>query len=564
MPPGRCASMWRLLQARLPARARAAALRLLAGAAGGAARRAAGPVAEAAGRGRARGRPARCWCRRGRPRRCRPRPRWFLQRGRASRVQRRFRDRVTIALESHVARLQASVATIAHQERPEYLDRLSVLRDQVFVLDHMYMSRVLHLRLDPAPGRGRRPADVDPSRAAGLLAAVRRCPTVLTSTWRPGVERTAEERGAPDEPAGPAPVRDRHHGAARQGGAGHRHRPAPGAPSGARPGSAGTGRVAAARWGSAAWHIVGLGGLRRRATSARSCFVASGLDGGRGGRAAGARRRRAALGLHRRHRRRDRLPARHLAGRRRGGWPGSRTTPRRSTATADQPAPAAAAPTASASSTCRSPTPAPSGSCSTTSTSRCPRRGRRDRRRERRRQDDARQAARASCTSRRRAGSWSTASPLARMPRGRVALAAGRRVPGLLPLRAAGRSSPSASATCRASTTSRPSPPPSAGPAPTTSSRACRTASTPSSGRPGPSGVEVSFGQWQKLALARGFMRDEPLLLVLDEPTAALDAETEHALFERYAAARPRQRRRRPAASRSSSRTASAPCAWPT
>jgi ATP-binding cassette subfamily B protein len=47
----------------------------------------------------------------------------------------------------------------------------------------------------------------------------------------------------------------------------------------------------------------------------------------------------------------------------------------------------------------------------------------------------------------------------------------------------------------------------------------------------------LSFGQWQKLALARGFMRDEPLLLVLDEPTAALDAETEHALFERYAAA---------------------------
>ena len=51
-----------------------------------------------------------------------------------------------------------------------------------------------------------------------------------------------------------------------------------------------------------------------------------------------------------------------------------------------------------------------------------------------------------------------------------------------------------------------------------------------------PDGVEVSFGQWQKLALARGFMRDDPLLLVLDEPTAALDAETEHALFERYAA----------------------------
>ena len=52
-----------------------------------------------------------------------------------------------------------------------------------------------------------------------------------------------------------------------------------------------------------------------------------------------------------------------------------------------------------------------------------------------------------------------------------------------------------------------------------------------------PGGVEVSFGQWQKLALGRGFMRDDPVILVLDEPTAALDAETEHALFERYAAA---------------------------
>jgi ATP-binding cassette subfamily B protein len=51
-----------------------------------------------------------------------------------------------------------------------------------------------------------------------------------------------------------------------------------------------------------------------------------------------------------------------------------------------------------------------------------------------------------------------------------------------------------------------------------------------------PEGAEVSFGQWQKLALARGFMRDQPLVLVLDEPTAALDAETEHALFERFAA----------------------------
>jgi ATP-binding cassette subfamily B protein len=52
-----------------------------------------------------------------------------------------------------------------------------------------------------------------------------------------------------------------------------------------------------------------------------------------------------------------------------------------------------------------------------------------------------------------------------------------------------------------------------------------------------PGGAEVSFGQWQKVALARAYMRDDPLVLVLDEPTAALDSETEHALFERYAAA---------------------------
>ena len=64
---------------------------------------------------------------------------WFLQTV-STRVQRRFRDKVTIALESHVARLLASIPTIAHQERPEYLDRLSLLRNQVFMLDHMYMS----------------------------------------------------------------------------------------------------------------------------------------------------------------------------------------------------------------------------------------------------------------------------------------------------------------------------------------------------------------------------------------------------------------------------------------
>lgn len=55
-------------------------------------------------------------------------------------------------------------------------------------------------------------------------------------------------------------------------------------------------------------------------------------------------------------------------------------------------------------------------------------------------------------------------------------------------------------------------------------------------------GRDLSGGQWQKLALGRGMMRDHPLVLILDEPTASLDAETEHQLFERYAEAARRAR----------------------
>ncbi|MEO3752080.1 ABC transporter ATP-binding protein [Streptomyces sp. B6B3] len=47
-------------------------------------------------------------------------------------------------------------------------------------------------------------------------------------------------------------------------------------------------------------------------------------------------------------------------------------------------------------------------------------------------------------------------------------------------------------------------------------------------------GAQLSQGQWQKLALARGHMRTDPLLLVLDEPTAALDPQAEHDLYERF------------------------------
>src|SRR5437016_1411942 len=118
---------------------------------------------------------------------------WFL-RVISDRTQRRFRDRVTIALESHVARLQVSVATIAHHEWPEYLDRLAMLRDQVFVLDHMYMSLfstcgwILRLTITIL-------LLVSIHPVLGLLALFA-LPTVLTSSWRPGVERKAEEAGA--------------------------------------------------------------------------------------------------------------------------------------------------------------------------------------------------------------------------------------------------------------------------------------------------------------------------------------------------------------------------------
>lgn len=47
-------------------------------------------------------------------------------------------------------------------------------------------------------------------------------------------------------------------------------------------------------------------------------------------------------------------------------------------------------------------------------------------------------------------------------------------------------------------------------------------------------GVELSTGQWQKLALGRALMREDPLVVFFDEPTS-LDALAEHALFERYA-----------------------------
>ena len=47
-------------------------------------------------------------------------------------------------------------------------------------------------------------------------------------------------------------------------------------------------------------------------------------------------------------------------------------------------------------------------------------------------------------------------------------------------------------------------------------------------------GRELSLGQWQKIALARSFMRKDADILVLDEPTASMDAEAELKIFERF------------------------------
>ena len=117
---------------------------------------------------------------------------WLL-RTVSTRVQRRFRDKVTIALESHVARLQASASTIAHHERPDYLDRLAMLRNQVFVLDHVHVA-VFYLRMDSAARHHGGSAGIN-TPGADLLA-VFALPTLWTSTWRPEVERNAWESQA--------------------------------------------------------------------------------------------------------------------------------------------------------------------------------------------------------------------------------------------------------------------------------------------------------------------------------------------------------------------------------
>ena len=110
------------------------------------------------------------------------------------RANRRFADRSTVVIESHVARLQASVAGIEHHERPDYLDRLAILRDQVFTLNHLYASlfgtagAVLRLGLTVAIL-----VTVHPALA---LLAVMAVPNIYVTSWRAAAERKADDRAA--------------------------------------------------------------------------------------------------------------------------------------------------------------------------------------------------------------------------------------------------------------------------------------------------------------------------------------------------------------------------------
>jgi ATP-binding cassette subfamily B protein len=453
---------------------------------------------------------------------------WFLQTV-STRVQRRFRDKVTIALESHVATLLASIPTIAHQERPDYLDRLSVLRNQVFMLDHMYMSLfstcgwILRLGVTIALLMS-----IHPALALLALFAL---PPGATSTWRPAVERTAYECGAasgrlarhlfdmattatPGKEVRVTGIAARLVDERRQA---WERSYAP---------------IAGARWASAGWHSLAWA-MFGAAYVGAIVFVASGMAAPPGDvllmLAAGSRlswyvgATVGEVGFLRMW----------MDSARRLAWLEDYASAL--TATADQPAPARLA----------------DGirfdyvSFAYPGTDRLV-------------LDDINlelpAGAVVAIVGENGAGKSTLVKLLAKMyepTSGRILIdrtdlaridandwrtrLAGafqdffrfefraRHSIGIGDLPRLDDETAVAAAVTRAG-------------ADDVILRLPEGLDT-QLGPTWPSGVEVSFGQWQKLALARGFMREQPLVLVLDEPTAALDAETEHALFQRYAAA---------------------------
>ncbi|WP_088316810.1 ABC transporter ATP-binding protein [Kineosporia sp. R_H_3] len=454
---------------------------------------------------------------------------WFL-RVVSSRVTRRFRDRVTIALESHVARLQASVPTVAHQERPLLLDRLAVLRDEIYVLDHMYMSLfstvgwVLRLGITVALL-----VSIHPALA---LLGVFALPTVVTSTWRPGVERAVQERAAP------------HMRLAK-----HLFQTATTAPAGKEVRVTGIGRrlaeqrreawergyrpMARARTVTAAWHGLAWA-VFGSAYVAAVVLVATVLDAGAGSvllvLAAGARLSAyigatvAEVGW---------LRGIWLDGSRRLVWLEDYAAALVVDADRDPPA------------RLERGIRFEHVSFSYPGT-------------DRRVLDDVTLDLPAGSVVAVVGENGAGKSTLVKLLCKLYAPDAGRILVDDVPLEAlrtdgwrarlAGAFQDFFRFELRADHSVG------LGDVPRVDDRPSVVAAVDRAGAGDvverladgldtqlgptwPDGVEVSFGQWQKLALARGFMRETPLVLVLDEPTAALDAETEHALFERYAAA---------------------------
>jgi len=453
---------------------------------------------------------------------------WFLK-VTSDRAQRRFRDRVAVALESHVAGMQASVATIAHHERPEYVDRLAMLRDQVFVLDHMYMSLfstcgwILRLAVTVALL-----VSIHPALALLVVFAL---PTVFTSTWRPGVEREVQERAVPHTRL-----------------AAHLFNIATTAPPGKEVRVTRIGEqlvrqrreawerwyrpVAGARWSTAAWHTL-TWAIFGAAYVGAVVFVASVLKASPGNvllvLAAGARLSAyigatvGEIGF---------LRGFWLDGSRRMAWLEDYAASL--VEHADAPAPERLV----------------EGirfehvSFSYPGT-------------EKRVLDDVnlelKPGAVVAIVGENGAGKSTLVKLLCRMyqpDEGKILIDGvdlARIRADEWRLRVAGAFQDFFRFEFRARHSV------SIGDVPRLDDKPAVVAAVERAGagdvverlKAGletqlgatwPDGVEVSFGQWQKLALARGFMRDRPLLLVLDEPTAALDAETEHALFERYAA----------------------------
>ena len=454
---------------------------------------------------------------------------WFL-RTVGTRVQRRFRDKVTIALESHVARLQATVATIAHQERPDYLDLLDMLRNQVFVLDHMYMSVfstggwILRLVITIVLLMSVHPALV--------LLAVFALPTAFTATWRPRIERVVGERAAQSNRLArhlftvattPAPAKE-----VRIAGIGqslvtdrrlaweHGYRP-----------------IAAVRWRSAMWHTLAWA-IFAAAYVGAVVFVSSVLRAPASSvllvLAAGARLSAyigatvGEIGF---------LTGFWMYGAIRLAWLEDYAAA--VAASADQPVPERLTKgirfdhvTFAYPGTdrvvlddvnLRLPAGAvvavvgENGAGKTTLVKLLakmyePRAGTIfvD--------DTPLSRVRADAWRSRLAGAFQDFFRFELKARQTIGVGDVPRLEEAAAVMTAVRRAGAEEVVVK-----------------------LKAGLETQLGPTWPGGVDVSFGQWQKLALARGFMRDEPLVLVLDEPTAALDAETEHALFERYAAA---------------------------